>query len=81
MIYGHLNDLRGKSFVSQCLEAQHPDKFILGLIENSAQGILDALNTQVRSMISPPLPMVKVLENLEDNGLTRSVPKLRDLLK
>jgi predicted nucleic acid-binding protein len=77
----NLKDFPARSLIRYGLKAQHPDEFIFKLIERDEQGMLDALNNQVRNLRNPPLPMTRILENLEVNGLMRSVGKLRELLK
>ncbi len=60
------------------IRAQHPDGFISYLIDSDKEGALKALQNQVKRLRNPQLPIDEVLENLERNGLTNSVAKLRN---
>jgi hypothetical protein len=77
----NLKDFPAHVLSSYRLKAQHPDEFISHLIKTDEQGMLEALNNQVLNMRNSPFPIGRVLNNLENNGLVRSVAKQRDLLR
>ena len=53
---------------------------IVGCIDRDSQKVIKALANQVKALKNPPLSREKVLDNLENNGLVRSVAKLKSLL-
>lgn len=59
------------------LEVQHPDEFVLDLIDLDSLGCRLALENQVKSLKNPPMKNDEVLEKLNRCGLVRSVALLR----
>jgi hypothetical protein len=62
------------------IEAVHPDAFIMSLIEEDAETVAEALENQQRALKNPPQTLEAVLATLENNGLKRTVERLRLLL-
>ena len=62
------------------IEAQHPDSFILNLIELNPECALTAFNNQVKNLRNPPLTALAVLDKLTKAGLANSSRSLRQLL-
>lgn len=62
------------------IEAIHPDTFIVSLIEEDAETVAEALKNQQRALKNPPQSLIEVLATLENNGLKRTVERLRLLL-
>lgn len=61
------------------LEVQHPDEFVLNLIDLDGSGCRQALKNQVKSLKNPPMAEGEVLEKLAQSGLVKSVAFLQDL--
>ena len=62
------------------IEAVHPDAFIVSLIEEDVETVVEALKRQQRTLKNPPQTLKEVLATLENNGLKRTVERLRLLL-
>lgn len=59
------------------IEAQHPDEFILNLINLDKPKSLQSLNNQVKSLKNPPQSKEQVLQTLIKCGLKNSVRELK----
>lgn len=77
IVTANLKDFPTSALIPHSIRAEHPDVFISGCINQDRQKDLNALENQVKALKNPPLSLEKVLENLENNGLVRSVAKLR----
>ncbi|MBN9384113.1 MAG: PIN domain-containing protein [Chitinophagaceae bacterium] len=73
----NLKDFPESALIPYFIHVEHPDVFISGYIDRDRQKAIEALENQVKALKNPPLSREKVLENLESNGLVRSVAKLR----
>ena len=75
-----------KDFPSEVLqlygiEAQHPDEFILQLVEIAPDVVLEAAEMHRRSLKNPPKSSEEFLVLLEAQGLPKSVAILRTLFQ
>jgi hypothetical protein len=75
-----------KDFPSEVLqlygiEAQHPDEFILQLVEIAPDLVLEAAETHRRSLRNPSKSSEEFLASLEAQGLPKSVAAMRTLLQ
>jgi hypothetical protein len=61
------------------LEAQHPDEFILHLIDLAPDPVIDAAETHRQSLKNPPKSIEEFLASLEAQGLLQSVAAMRTL--
>lgn len=61
------------------LEAQHPDEFVLNLIDLAPAVVLATLEDQAAALKNPRQTIEQLLTTLEQNGLVRSVARLREL--
>ena len=61
------------------IEAQHPDHFIVSLIDLSPNKSLQAFKQQVSFLKNPPLTESQVLESLEKAGVPETCAKLKSL--
>lgn len=61
------------------MKAQHPDEFILQLIEKSPGGVMEAAERHRRSLKNPPKSVSEYLSSLEVQGLPKTVAALREL--
>lgn len=62
------------------IEAQHPDDFVLNLIDLASGAVCDVLREQAARLKNPPRSVNEVLDTLQAQGLVQSVAKLRELL-
>jgi hypothetical protein len=62
------------------LEAQHPDEFILRLLDLSPDAVVAAVRKHQGSFKKPPKTMAEYLSILGNQGLTQTVSVLRELL-
>lgn len=63
------------------IEAQHPDEFILQLVEIAPDVVLEAAEMHRRSLKNPPKSSEEFLVLLEAQGLPKSVAILRTLFQ
>lgn len=61
------------------LEAQHPDEFILHLLDLAPALVLAAAESHRQSLKNPPRTIDEYLETLERQGLVQSASSLRQL--
>ena len=61
------------------IEAKHPDEFILETIDLAPGAVCGAVAEQARVLRNPPRRVGELLDTLGNQGLTRSVAKLREL--
>lgn len=60
------------------LEAQHPDEFVLNLIDLDPVAVSSVVREQAAALKNPPLSVLDVLASLESAGLVQSVARLRN---
>jgi predicted nucleic acid-binding protein len=77
----NLKDFPSEVLQQYEMEAQHPDEFILQLIELAPDAVLDAAETHRRSLKNPPKSIGEFLASLEAQGLAKSVAALRMLFQ
>ena len=61
--------------------AQHPDEFVLLLLEINQEAVLDAVKEQQEGLSSPPQTITQILHTLHRQGLSKTASKLHELLK
>ena len=61
------------------IEAKHPDEFLLETIDLAPGAVAAAVMEQVRALKNPPRSLEDLLDTLAEQGLTRSIAKLREL--
>ena len=62
------------------IEAQHPDEFILHLLDLAPGRIIAAAQDHCDSLKNPPKTMAEYLNTLEAQGLTQTVSVLRQFM-
>jgi predicted nucleic acid-binding protein len=62
------------------IEAQHPDDFVLALLETFRDLVLEAARTHRASLKNPPKTEDEYLAELDDQGLAKSVGEIRGLI-
>jgi hypothetical protein len=76
----NLRDFPNSVLSPHDLVAQHPDEFVLLLLELNQEAVLEAVKAQQEGLTSPPQTMAQVLATLERQGLSQSARKLSALL-
>jgi predicted nucleic acid-binding protein len=59
------------------IEAQHPDEFVMRVLDSAADIVCSAARQQRESLKRPPKTVDEYLESLERQGLPRTVASLR----
>lgn len=59
------------------IEAQHPDIFVLDLLDLAPGLVLAVVKAQADALANPPVSLDELLTTLERNGLVRSVAEMR----
>jgi len=62
------------------MEAQHPDEFIVHLVDLSPSLVMAAAQRHRESLKSPPKTVAEYLEMLERESLAETVAVLRDYM-
>ena len=75
----NLKDFPADKLAPHGLEALHPDDFIVDLLDLDPGAVYGAVQRQSAALKNPRMSVVEVLARLEEQGLARSVAKLRDL--
>lgn len=73
----NIKDFPKKILDAYEIEAQHPDEFIMHLLDLNQSIIFSLIKTHRQSLKNPPLLIENYLENLERQGLARTVNYLR----
>ena len=76
----NLKDFPPGNLIPYGIHAEHPDLFVSKCIDRDRANAIKAFKNQVKSLKKPPIPIEKVLMNLEANGLVASVVKLKSEL-
>ena len=59
------------------IEAQHPDEFVLHLLDLAPEAVISAAENHRQSLKNPPSSVNEYLDTLERQGLTQTAPALR----
>ncbi len=76
----NLRDFPTETLARFDLEAQHPDDFLVGLLDLAPGMVCAAVKRQRESLRNPPKTAQELLATLESQGLTQAVAKLRQFL-
>ena len=76
----NLKDFPSETLARFDIQAQHPDDFLVGLIDLSAGVVCAAVKRQRESLRNPPKTADELLATLETHGLTQSVARLRQFV-
>jgi predicted nucleic acid-binding protein len=76
----NLKDFPVKALASFGIEAQHPDEFVLGLVQQRPTDVLEILRQQQNDLRRNPKTIQQLLEIMERQGLVCSVAELRHWL-
>jgi predicted nucleic acid-binding protein len=75
----NLRDFPDEKLASYDIEAKHPDEFVLNTIDLAPAIVTKVVGEQAAALRNPPRTIADLLETLRDQGLVRSVAKLREL--
>ena len=75
----NLKDFPAERLASYNIEAKHPDDFVIDTIDLSPGAVAKVIAEQAGALKNPPRSIPELLDTLRDQGLVRSVAKLRDL--
>jgi predicted nucleic acid-binding protein len=76
----NLVDFPGHALRNFGIEAQHPDDFVLALLETFPDLVLEAARTHRASLKNPPNTQDEYLVELDAQGLAKSVAEIRFLI-
>lgn len=74
----NLKDFPSKVLASHRIQAQHPDIFILDLLNLNSRAVCQAAARQRSSLKNPPKTVEDYLETLNQQGLTQTVAILKE---
>ncbi len=80
IITANLKDFPSQVLVPLDIEALHPDRFVLDLLDLAPGLVLKALADQANALKNPPQDLSDLLDTLENNGLVQSVTEVRRLM-
>ena len=75
----NLDDFPEGKLAPYNVEAKHPDDFVLNGLDLAPGLVATAVSEQATSLKNPPRTVGELLDTLRDQGLVRSVAKLREL--
>src|SRR5215831_7341133 len=73
----NLKDFPPEALQSYGIEAQHPDAFVLDLLDRDHRKVCEAARRQRRSLKNPPQTIREYLLNLENQQLTQTRSRLQ----
>ena len=76
----NLDDFPANALEPFGMEAQHPDEFVLNVIDLDAGAVVNVCRTQRAALQKPPQTLLEFLDTLEREGLVQAVAALRELL-
>ncbi len=76
----NLSDFPSHALRNFRIEAQHPDDFVLALLETFPDLVLEAARTHRASLKNPPKTQDEYLAELDAQGLAKSVGEIRWLI-
>ncbi len=76
----NLADFPGHALRIFRIEAQHPDDFVLALLETFPDTVLEEARTHRASLKNPPKTQDEYLAELDAQGLAKSVAEIRGLI-
>ncbi|WP_162055941.1 PIN domain-containing protein [Pontibacter pamirensis] len=80
IVTANLKDFPNEYLSRFDIEAQHPDHFIVNLIDLNPEKAFQAFQNQVSCLKNPPKTETEVLENLKKVGLEKTCIKLNKLI-
>jgi predicted nucleic acid-binding protein len=74
----NLSDFPDVALAPYGIEAQHPDDFVVHLIDLDAEAVATAVIKQFRSLKNPPYNKVEFLAAIKRSGLVKTVEELEE---
>lgn len=81
IVTANLKDFPTAALVPYGVSALHPDEFLHDLVDLAPEVMLGLVTEQAASLRSPPTTVDELLETLINNGLRRTVARLRELAR
>jgi PIN domain len=75
----NLDDFPGDRLGDYNIDAKHPDDFVIDTIDLAPAAVATVVAEQAAALKSPPRSAAELLDTLRNQGLVRSVARLRDL--
>lgn len=75
----NLKDFPASALAPYDMEAIHPDEFVLDLIDLAPAVVANVIRDQAAALKNLPLTIPDLLDTLRDNGLVRTVARLREM--
>jgi hypothetical protein len=79
IVTANLDDFPSDKLQQYGVEAQHPDEFVLHLVDLASGLVCNTVGEQAAALRNPARTVADVLDALRENGLVRSVARLREL--
>jgi len=79
IVTANLRDFPAERLAPHGVAAQHPDDFVLGLLERADKAVLRVLEEQAGALRSPPLSVEDLMERLARSGLARAMARVEQL--
>ena len=79
IVTANLSDFPDDKLESYAVEAQHPDEFILHLLDLAPGVVCTTVSEQAAALKNPPRTLADLLDTFRDNGLVQTVARLREL--
>ena len=76
----NLKDFPAETLATFDIEAQHPDDFLIGLLDDAPGVVCAAVKRQRESLRNPPKTAQELLATLEGQGLTQFVSRLTQFI-
>lgn len=76
----NLDDFPDRILKTKGIKAQHPDNFILRLLDIDAQAVCEAAMEHRASLKNPPVSLPSFLETLKKQGIPKTVARLESLM-
>jgi predicted nucleic acid-binding protein len=80
IVTANLRDFPAETLAEFGIEAQHPDEFVLHLLDLAPGTVAEAARNHRESLKNPPKRIDEYLNTLEALGLTQTVSVLRELM-
>ena len=80
IVTSNVRDFPSRVLETFDVEAQHPDVFVVGLIDLDPGAVVTVVHQQRKDLIRSPISLPALLDLLERQGLVQSIAALRALL-
>lgn len=80
IVTANLKDFPPQALAPLDIEALHPDRFVLDILDLAPGVVLKAVHDQVAALCNPPRELSDLLDTLEKGGLVQSVAEIRRLM-